>query len=63
MRLPTGVSPSMPALSRDLRLGSDFVTPSQAGRPVWRLLQPPIRNGCRLSRGSSFGCSPFARHY
>ncbi len=63
MLLPTGVSPSVPALSRDLRLGSDFVTPARAGRPIWQLLQPPRRNGCRLLRGTGFGCSPFARHY
>ena len=28
-----------------------------------RLVQLPHRNGCRLSRDASLGCSLFARHY
>jgi hypothetical protein len=31
--------------------------------PEDRLLQPPLRNGCNLSRGAGLGSSRFARHY
>ena len=54
---PTGLSPSVAALSSNVRLDRAFVTPWWLDRTTWPLPQPPSRNACPLTR-NGFGLVP-----
>jgi hypothetical protein len=60
---PTGVSPSMPTLSRRLRLPKRFLTLRQNSSPDRTVPQPRPCNACWLSHMTGLACSPFAHHY
>ena len=59
---PTGLSPSMAALSNALRLDQNPPPEGPAG-PSGSALLPRADNGCSLSRPRSLGSSPSARRY
>ena len=60
---PTGVSPSVPALSRTFGYQSDFLLPAGYSSPGRAVPQPRSRNACWLSHATGLACSPFAHHY
>jgi hypothetical protein len=60
---PTGLLPSVAALSKDLRLGADFVTPWTHRCRSWWLPRPRHGNATGLYHRVGLGSSPFARHY
>jgi hypothetical protein len=60
---PTGVLPSTPALSHDLRLRPRFLTPRRRGSADQTVPRPRPRNPCRVFHVTGLASSAFARHY